>query len=318
MGGLSRLSAGPISERGIDILMATHNGARTLPAMLEALARLSPPKRSWRLLAVDNASTDATRPLLEQWRERLPIVVLSCETPGKTPALLAGARRVSGDLVVFTDDDVVPAPEWLAELEAAADAGPDAGLFGGRIEPAPMTGASPWFEASIDFHSELFALTDQPAGPVDAVAHIFGPNFLIRREHLDVIGQVDPDIGPTFTRQRNYAMGQDTIIIEALVRRGVAARFAPKASVKHMVRAQQTELDFMLARAERHGRGLAKRWIAASQGGLLRRMRFIAEHAPWTVTLASPRDVPSRESFNALWRARWARGAVSEALFGAR
>lgn len=298
---------------GIDILMATHNGERTLAVMIEALAKLTPPKRQWRLIAVDNASTDATSTILEAAASRLPIVKLTCSTPGKMAALRVGAGQVTGDLVVFTDDDVAPEPDWLLALEEAADRAPDAGVFGGRIRPQPMGRVGPWFEASVDRHAELFALTDQPDGPVDATMHVFGPNFLLRREHLGVLGEVGLEIGPNFQRPQTYAMGQDAQILETLCRRGVKANFVRSAAVNHLVRENQTELSYMLARAERHGLGTAIQSISSAPNPARRRAKLVLEHLVRGVqpTMAG---APSRERFNELWNVRWSRGAVLGAL----
>jgi len=37
----------------LTVLFASHNGAQTLPRMLRALERLTPPRRPWRILAVE-------------------------------------------------------------------------------------------------------------------------------------------------------------------------------------------------------------------------------------------------------------------------
>lgn len=300
---------------GIDILMATHNGERTLPVMFDALAKLTPPRRPWRLIAVDNASTDGTAAILESFSKQLPIVRVACATPGKMAALRAGAREVSGDLVVFTDDDVAPEPDWLVALEEAADRSPETGIFGGSIKPKPMGDVGPWFEASADRHGELFALTDQPDGPVDAAMYVFGPNFLIRREHLSALDEIGLEIGPNFQRPQSYAMGQDTQILEAIVRRGVDARFVRRAAVNHLVRERQTDLSYMLARAERHGLGIAMQSVSSAPNPTGRRIRLVLEHFANGIQPAIVGN-PNREQFNRLWDIRWARGALRGALRG--
>jgi glycosyltransferase involved in cell wall biosynthesis len=48
----------------ISVLIATRNGARTLPAALERLRALRPAPVPHRVVIVDNASTDATPAIL--------------------------------------------------------------------------------------------------------------------------------------------------------------------------------------------------------------------------------------------------------------
>jgi glycosyltransferase involved in cell wall biosynthesis len=299
--------------RGIDIVFASHNGARTLPRMLAALRRLDPPRRPWRVIAVDNASTDTTGQLLHEAAADLPLTPLYCAEPGKMPALKMGVSAVKGDLVLFTDDDVEPVPGWLTAYEAAADAQGDSGLLGGPILPTPMEDVTPWFEASRDHHSELFALSDEPDGPVFAPSHLYGPNFLIRRKDLDVLNDVDPSLGPTFAngKSRTFPMGEDSMIMDLLTERGVQARYVRGAQVRHLVRGFQTDLAFMLERAERHGRGTAIRLVVAKHSSVFRRLGLLLQNAPYAIRRPDPaKSPPTSESFNALWDAHWSRGAI--------
>lgn len=305
-------------QPGIEIVFATHNGERTLPRMLAALKTLTPPRRPWRVIAVDNASTDGAAAILQAASAELPLLALACAEPGKMPALKTAARHLTGDLVLFTDDDVEPDPAWLTAYEAAADSvGETIGVFGGPIAPAPLEELTPWFAASQRYHAELFAKSDQPGGAVDAEAHIYGPNFLIRRAHVDVLETIAPGVGPTFaaSKARTFAMGEDSLIVARVARRS-GALYVRDARVKHLVRRFQTELPFMLDRAERHGRGAAIRYLAAKPT-LSRRVSFLMEYAPKAGAPSGEGVAATPENFERLWLARWARGAVKAMLLDA-
>jgi glucosyl-dolichyl phosphate glucuronosyltransferase len=306
-------------QPGIEIVIATHNGERTLPRMIAALKVLERPQRPCRILAVDNASTDRTAALLHEAAAALPIQVLSCAEPGKMPALKVAAQHLTGDLVLFTDDDVEPDPAWLTAYETAADRAGDAiGVFGGPIQPAPLEELTPWFAASERYHAELFARSDEAEGPVDAEAHIYGPNFLIRRQHIDVLDAIAPGVGPTFAagKARTFAMGEDSLIVAHVAKRGAGAVYVREACVKHLVRRFQTELPFMLDRAERHGRGAALRYLTAKPT-FGRRATFFMEYAPRAGAPSGEGAAAIPETFERLWRARWALGAVKATLFNA-
>ena len=106
----------------LTVIMATRNGASTLPRVLEAYRGLTAPPQGWRLLVVDNGSTDPTRAILDSHAARLPMCCLHEARPGKNVALnraLAHALErdePDGGLFVFTDDDATPAPDWLLRL----------------------------------------------------------------------------------------------------------------------------------------------------------------------------------------------------------
>jgi glycosyltransferase involved in cell wall biosynthesis len=304
-------------EFGLTVLFATHNGARTLPRMLAALAGATPPRRPWRVVAVDNASTDGSAEILRA-ESRLPLQVLHCATPGKMRALIEGASVVFGDLVVITDDDVEPDPEWLTSYERAADEHPEAGLFGGPILPTAVEDVGPWFAASVEKRAELFAYTEIADGLVaDAAAQIFGPNFMLRREHLGLLREVGTVLGPTFAARaiHSFPMGEDTLLVARAQERAIIARGVAGARVRHMVRGFQTDLDYMLERAIRHGRGWAIRYAGLQSPSLRRRLRLLLVGMAGSITFAG-RGPPEPATFNRLWRTHWMRGVVLGALQG--
>jgi hypothetical protein len=307
-------------ETGITILFATHNGARTLPRMLAALGKLQTPRRRWRIVAVDNASTDATAELLAEAAKTLPMTVLNCPFPGKLPALKMGAAEVTGDLIVFTDDDVEPVPGWLRAYEAAAEAHPEAGFFGGPITPVPLEPLSPWYEVSERFHGELFARSRIEDGPIDPEDDLFGPNFMLRREHMDVLDATPDWIGPTFEagKAKSFPLCDDTAIMMAASAKGLTAQGVAAARVSHLVRGFQTDLTFMLERARRHGRGWAIHYLSNEGPTLKRRLGVVAKGlSGGGLTPPKPAEAePDADRFEKMWRANWLHGATLGAAFG--
>jgi glycosyltransferase involved in cell wall biosynthesis len=116
----------------IDILLATHNGADFLDALMQSLLEQS--EQGFRLLVRDDASTDATAATLTAWSARWPgkIELIDGGGPrlgacGNFAALLA---RTEADYVMFCDQDDAWLPEKIArtlarmnkvEREAGAD-----------------------------------------------------------------------------------------------------------------------------------------------------------------------------------------------------
>ena len=127
-GGAGAPAGRPVEERTEDgaggmimVLFSTFNGADTLPAMLESLTRLTPPPGGWKLVAVDNGSTDGSGDLLRSFPGRLPLTVLSEPAKGKNRALNRGLEIAKGDLVVLTDDDIIAGADWLSAWASVAD-----------------------------------------------------------------------------------------------------------------------------------------------------------------------------------------------------
>src|SRR5712692_7215239 len=119
----------------LTVLMATYNGARTLPEVLNAYCKLDSPDGGWNLIIIDNGSTDNTKEIIASFRSRLPLTYIFEPVLGKSVALNTGLLSVTGDLVVLTDDDALPRPDWLVQMRLAADSQPSFSLFGGAIIP---------------------------------------------------------------------------------------------------------------------------------------------------------------------------------------
>ena len=137
----------------LTVIMATYNGAGTLPEVLQAYMALQPPPGGWRLLIADNGSGDATPEVIAAFQGRLPLSTLQVAKRGKNAALNAALDqllRQSGDgqdLLVFSDDDAVPRPDWLQQLHRCAARQPGHALFGGAIVPAWRVPPAPWLLA---------------------------------------------------------------------------------------------------------------------------------------------------------------------------
>lgn len=306
------------TDAAITILFATFNGSRTLPAMLTALEAQEPTRRPWRVVAVNNASKDDTATVLRSFAQRMPIDIVDEPSPGKTTALMTGSWRLSGDLTILTDDDIVPEPGWLRAYEEAADAHPECGLFGGPIVPYPIEALDPWYAATDAFADVLFAKTDHDEGPVNAGAYIFGPNYMARTPVAAAMIKLMQGIGPDQTS--TFALGDETIAIEAATANGEKAWFVKAASVRHQVRQRYTTLDYMLKRAQRKGRGDAiSRFKGA--GDVAGRAGVLAASS---VRLASQflkqagrsRAQPDPELFTTLFRLNWHIGALRGAIKG--
>jgi GT2 family glycosyltransferase len=98
------------------VVVATHERPAGLARALESL--LSMEYADYEIVVVDNAPvTNATRDLLRrQFADVENLRYVTEHAPGLTPARIKGVEASTGEIVAFTDDDVIADPYWLAGL----------------------------------------------------------------------------------------------------------------------------------------------------------------------------------------------------------
>jgi glycosyltransferase involved in cell wall biosynthesis len=295
------------------VLVATRNGAATIGRLLDALCALVPPPGGWEAVIVDSASTDGTAALVASYRDRLPLTLLAEARPGKNRALNRGLGHIAGDLVAFTDDDVVPEPNWLAALREAADSQPDFTVIGGLILPCWEAPPPAWILETVPLGVAYALLPDELEGPGDPKM-FWGPNVAIGRGAVFDAGiRFDETIGPDGTP--DYAMGSETEMNLRLAALGHRFWRTRAAVVRHIVRARAFEWEWLIARAHRSGRGAQRLgrtpYRRSRSGGPP--PRLLADMAVWRLRrLLAAALNDARGAFSAAWRVSYLRGVAME------
>jgi GT2 family glycosyltransferase len=122
----------------VEVLLYTYNKALDIDQTLESV--FASDLYGARVTVLDNGSTDSTQDVLAAWRGKLDpgsLEVVSLPVNVGAPAarnwLMSLEHVLSGDWVVFLDDDVALPKDWLAALGASAALYPDAGVWGARV-----------------------------------------------------------------------------------------------------------------------------------------------------------------------------------------
>ncbi len=116
----------------ISVVIPVFNGARTLPVCLGAVANSRyPAAECW---VIDDGSTDGSA-LLAQ---RMGATVLSTGgRSGPAAARNIGARRATGDLLLFLDADVAVHPDAIGRIAERFESEPDLDALIGAYDDAP-------------------------------------------------------------------------------------------------------------------------------------------------------------------------------------
>lgn len=269
----------------LSVVLSTHNRASTLDLTLSDFERLSRPTLDTHFVIVDNNSTDSTPDVIKAHQSSLPIQHFWAPMPGKNAALNVALEQATlGDIIVFTDDDILPDTDWLLRIAESVQDWPDHSVFGGCVELRWPAGPIPaWAE---ELAREPWAFAAHNLGPI---ARTYppdrtpsGPNFWIVHRIVELGYRFDESIGPHPT---NRLMGSETTFLRRLRTDGHVPVFIPEAIVHHHVEPRLLTPQGIRRRAVSNGRGGARQRLlgppAAPNGGISSRLRSIAGKTKW-------------------------------------
>ena len=190
------------------VLITTYNRAQLLDQTLRYMARIECGD-PWEVIVVDNNSTDETRTIVEraQPASSVPLTYLFEPVQGKSAALNTGIRASRGSIIVMTDDDVAPEPDWLERCGEGFDRFA-CDYVGGKVLPMWEEQPPSWLPNRRGQHWAVLALLDFGPEPLEVgrngVRWPLGANLAARRDAFDRAGWWDND----FDRQGNSLRGQ--------------------------------------------------------------------------------------------------------------
>jgi glycosyltransferase involved in cell wall biosynthesis len=119
----------------MSVIVPVYQGARVLPRCLAALRASDMPERSWELIVVDDASTDATALVAAEFADA--VVRLPDRPRGPAYARNRGVELARGEIVVFIDADVCVHTDTLRRFTGVFAHEPDVSAVFGAYDTAP-------------------------------------------------------------------------------------------------------------------------------------------------------------------------------------
>jgi GT2 family glycosyltransferase len=196
------------------------------------------------LLVVDNGSTDETGRIVRQIHPaNLSLRMIQEPSAGKSHACNRALAEAAGEILLFTDDDVLVGPDWIEGmcrpiLEFKADA-----VAGGVRFP-------PELDRQVRICRSWFACT---AGIIpDRPDRFVGANMAFRRDVLEQVPGFDTELGPGA-----LGFGEETLFAFQLREAGfrLVARF--DTAVEHHFDPARLTRPKMLQMARQMGRSKA-------------------------------------------------------------
>jgi len=260
--------------RPFSVVVPTFDRPAALRRCLEGFTRLEYP--SWELIVVNDGGTRSFSSIDADLRDRLPLTLVDAEHRGPAAARNTGARAAGMPYLAFTDDDCVPRPDWLLQLDRGFTEIGASVLGGGCLNPYPANVPAATWQLYLDFLREYF--TDASGN------HLMLPSNNVAYER-EAYWAVDG-----FDESYPLAAAEDFDLSYRIVERGYRQRYFEPALVWHHHRNTATGY---LRQQFRYGKGTfdlrRRRYsindLAGGRGGFYPKlMRFLRRRrAPWGV-----------------------------------
>lgn len=291
-----------VAEPFATVIVPTRNRAAYLSHSLGSIAA-SRTDHPFEILVVDNASTDETSATLAGLAGSEPrLRTIVEERLGRSQAMNAGIAAARGEIVVFTDDDVLVSEGWLHELVSFLAGRLDGSVVaGGPILPlADDLGPWPsWLgeHAAADIPVLSWGTATRT---LDRYEHLWGANMAAPRSVFVECGGWDESIGRRGDERGTF---EDVELQERLRADGGEIWYLPDASIRHRVPRGSVTPRSIVSNAFARGRNeVAVEQCPAPDGSAWAAM------SSWALRAAAVRARRSERTVEAARHAAWRAG----------
>jgi GT2 family glycosyltransferase len=164
--------------------------------MLKSLQEIVIPDHlSCEVIVVDNNSDDDTRLVFEEiekdFESRIRYVLE--DKKGLSHARNRGVKEASGEIIAFTDDDVMVDKHWIQNIDKAFKEYDDVACVGGKILPIWEVSKPKWLKP--DLYGYLALLDNGDSAAYMDALDIWGANFAVKSEMFKRYGLFDTNLG---------------------------------------------------------------------------------------------------------------------------
>lgn len=217
----------------VSVVISTRNRAGWLPDCLGSLAAQDHAP-AFEVIVIDNASDDDTPDVLSRWCSQDPRFRTAREERiGLSAGKNRGIQLARGRVLLFTDDDVMVDPGWIASYaDLFSRVGDEAVIAGGRIAPIPhdLGPWPPWFDDGSTIDLALLDHLHERA--LERGEYVWGANMAVPMPIFERFGTWNEDVGNRDDQRETY---EDAEFQDRMRTHGVDVWFCPAAAIRHRV-----------------------------------------------------------------------------------
>lgn len=199
----------------ISVIICTYNRAHLMKRIIASLKKQKLPQEQYEVIVVDDGSTDGTDKVCAMMCAELSNIryISTGVNSGLPHARNVGIEEASGNFILFTDDDCIPAIDWIERLRNVLDHEP-------IVAGAVATDTSSYWKLCHNIAEFHAFMPGRKRGPSEFIA---GANMGFRRSVLEELNG--------FKEEKRLAEDMEMILRARSM--GYRVFFAPEAVVVH-------------------------------------------------------------------------------------
>ena len=237
----------------ISIILSTWNNCHRLSKTLNAITQcVVPADIRWQIVVVNNNCTDQTSQIVKNFKQKLPIAYVEEPRQGLSRAKNAGLKVATGQLLIFTDDDICPSKYWIATYWTAYQRRPEGYYFGGPMDCEYESG----IPGDEFLAAASYSITGFDWGPTDKILSdgefFLSANWACPANYVESIGGYNENLGldPTLGVRR---VGEEVDLMERLQETGLQAWYLSRCRVIHFIPEAKCNAQHIGDNAQAHG-----------------------------------------------------------------
>ena len=241
----------------VSLIICTHNRANILKDALSSLDHVDVPEEmNMELLVVNNAGTDNTSAVIDEYRannKRFIVKGLFESKIGKTYALNRAIKDANGEILAFIDDDHIVSKGYLGAIFQSVKEHPSYNLFCGRILPNWDGTEPPWVHDNVKYPIRPFPIPcfdlGEKINEVNPDKGSFIPgagNLIIRKTVFGNIGLFSEDLGP---KGHNLTGGEDIELVNRAIKKGERLLYVPEILQYHQIDKLKLTMTYVVRKA---------------------------------------------------------------------
>ena len=166
----------------ISVFICTYNRGELISGTLQSIIN-NQRRKPDEIIIVNGGGEKDCREVLDKWKKVFtPLKIINTKNKNLASSRNIGLKECHGDIIIQTDDDARPFPDWIENMVKAHLKYPNCGVIGGRVIDASKR----------TFLSKIADISTFPSySTVKRVRSVPGVNSSYKKEVMNIVGKYD-------------------------------------------------------------------------------------------------------------------------------